>query len=48
MDRVNWTECFGKLTGFQGNHFVCGGEERMLVVGVCVSKYVGVLMRFKW
>ena len=33
----------GKLTGFQGSHFVCKGEGGMLVAGVCVSKYVGVL-----
>ena len=38
---------FGKLTGFQGSHFVCGGEGGMLVE-VCESKYVSELMRFEW
>ena len=57
MDRVNWTEwgCFFfffffwklHVTGFQGSHFVYEGEGGMLV-GVCESKYVGVLMRFEW
>ena len=31
---------FGKLTGFHGSHFVCGGEGGILVVGVCVSIWV--------
>ena len=35
----------GKLRGFQGSHFVCGDEGGMLVVGVCMGKYVRV---FNW
>ena len=49
-----WTErialsefFFGKPTGFQP-FCVCVGDGGMLVVGVGVSKYVGVLMRFEW
>ena len=45
--KLDWVS-FGKLTCFQGSHFVLGGEGGMLMVGVCVSMYVGVLMRFKW
>ena len=30
----------GKLTGFQGSHFVCGGEGGMLVIGVCDSMWM--------
>ena len=50
MDMLNWTDrvSFGKLTGFQGSHFVYLGEGGILVVGVCVRKYVGVIMRFEW
>ena len=47
QSELDWVR-FGKLTGFQSSHFVCGEEGEMLVVGVCVSKYVGVLVMVEW
>ena len=41
MDRVNWTEqVSGKNVCFQGSHFVCVGEGRVVVMVVCGGRSV--------
>ena len=39
QSKLDWVS-FGKLTGFQDSHFVCGVKGGKLVIGVCVSKYL--------
>ena len=40
---------FGKVRGFQCSYFRVWGLGRDAgLVGVCVSKYVGELIRFEW
>ena len=42
------TEFLTEFLFFQGSHFVCMGEGRVVVMVVCGGGSVGVLMRFVW